>query len=92
MSDYIYCPKCGGEGLTAITYAYHTIKQDAGYGPQLEHTDWSDEYALICWDCLWAHGDPKRPDRNDNLADILDPKLQELRQFEEELRRMKSTG
>ena len=85
MSDNIQCPNCKSWDLTAVTYAYHAIKADEGYGPQLEHTDWSDEYALVCYSCNWTHGDPARPDRTDSLQELTDPKLQELREFEAEL-------
>lgn len=90
MSDIVLCPNCGGEGLTAITYAYHSIRTDP-HGPQLDHSDWSDEYALHCFDCGWSHGDLSRPDCTDSLEAALNPKLQELEEFEKELRKRTSS-
>lgn len=57
----VLCPNCGGPHLTAITYAYHSLFQDQHLGVQFNHEEWSDEFALKCWDCDWTYGDPACP-------------------------------
>lgn len=62
---YLHCPLCGDGDLVAVTYAYHLIFDAGdGFGPQLMHYDWSDEYALICQSCGASAGDPDRPNLN----------------------------
>lgn len=67
------CLKCGEGVLRAHTYAYHRIIADPKFGPQLEHYDWSDEYAIVCEGCGWTYGDPDRPQVSEDLGDVLRP-------------------
>jgi len=81
------CPKCNEDNLIAITYAYHRIMDDGGsMGPQFDHFDWSESYALQCNACGWTHGDPSKPLSNEPLERALAPELIELEEFERELR------
>lgn len=66
------CPVCDDEdGLVAITYAYHAVRDDPQFGPQLDHVDWSEEWALLCNSCGWEHGNSALPDRHASIEEVI---------------------